>query len=69
MAKITKEHKRENIRKVFEAVKGSKLGVTTSEVALEANFPVKTTYNYLHKLESKDIVYRDGKYWFWDYGY
>jgi hypothetical protein len=68
MARITKHNKQVKSEKIFNLVRGSS-GVTPSEISSDIDVPVRTVYNYLYEFESKGILYRDGRCWFWDYGY
>jgi hypothetical protein len=69
MARITKNNKRVKESTIYNIVRGSLLGITTSEISAETGLPIRTIYNYLYRLETKNVLYRDGRCWFWDYGY
>jgi DNA-binding IclR family transcriptional regulator len=69
MARIAEIDKKKRADKIFSAVRGSPLGIMASEVSSEVGLPVRTVYNYLYGLEKEGRLYRDGRCWFYDYGY
>jgi hypothetical protein len=62
MARIAEIDKKKRADKIFSAVRGSPLGIMVG-------LPVRTVYNYLYGLEKEGRLYRDGRCWFYDYGY